>query len=364
MDVLYRKETRLKNSSYYDNPVYINTKRFLFEFLRRTGLCAVFRYLHRNSVLVLAYHDILPQGFPENNVLFGMTVNTEEFEWQLNHIKANYNPISLGQLSAWLAGESFLPPRPVLLTFDDGHNNNLHHALPALRKRQMPAACFVVAGNLGSRHLTWVEDGYDRLMSSAGKEWVTLTGERHVLGTRTEQFAACSRFFRLFQTLSEEEQDQEMENLRSQLPLEDDGARFPTRFEFLAATELRILCENNVEIGAHTMTHPILSTLKSQTAQSEIVGSKLRLEEAAGKSVTAFAYPFGMPGADFTERDKDFVREAGFSLAFSGVTGFISRDKDRFSLPRIGVGRMSRAHFVATITGTLDALKHVAGKVT
>ena len=332
------------------------------EMLYRSGLCVLSRRCHKDSVLVLMYHDILPPGFPDRNVLFGMTVNTEEFGWQLDHIKAHYNPISLKQLCAWLAGQGALPPRSVLVTFDDGHTNNLHYALPALQKRGMLAVCFIVAGNLGERHLIWVEEGYSRLMSSNAEMWVSLDGQRHVLKSFHDRAAACSYFFRLLQKLPEEDQQKEMTNLRRQFPVEEDGGRFRTRFEFLSHAQLRSLNGSNIEIGAHSMTHPVLATLRVERARAEIVGSKLRLEGATGAAINAFAYPFGQPGADFGDRDKDLIREAGYKVAFSGMPGFVNRDSDVFCLPRIAVGRMSRARFVATITGALETLKQFVGR--
>jgi peptidoglycan/xylan/chitin deacetylase (PgdA/CDA1 family) len=348
--------------SYYDNQIYIQGKEFLYIALLRSGLCAVSRRRYRNSVLVLTYHDVLPSGFPEDNVLFGMTVNTEEFEWQLDHIKAHYTPIGLEQFLSWIAGSGSLPPRPVLITFDDGHTNNLHYALPALKKRDMPAVFFVVAGNLGERHLVWVEEGYGRLMAATGQSWVSLDGQHHALNTIQERATACSYFFRLFQAFSEDAQQREMESLRQQLPFELDGSQFPTRFEFLSPAELRALSENKIAIGAHSMTHPVLSTLNSERAREEIAESKTRLEQAIGVPVQAFAYPFGQPVLDFGEREKEYLKEAGFRVAFSGATGFVNRDHDLFSLPRIGIGRVSRAQFIANISGTLSTLKHMLGR--
>ena len=75
--------------SYYDNRIYIEAKQFFFKALVQSGLCALSRRRRRNSVLVLIYHDILPPGFPSDNVLFGMTVNTEEFDWIKLHPSAS-----------------------------------------------------------------------------------------------------------------------------------------------------------------------------------------------------------------------------------------------------------------------------------
>ena len=343
--------------SWYDNPWYLRAKRLLFESLFRSGALSLFRFFHRKSVLVLTYHDVLPEGFPENNPLFGMAVTTAEFDWYLDYLHRHYNPISLSQFTDWLLRNKPLPPRPVLITFDDGHRNNLQYALPLLRKRNTPAVCFVIAGSLGAHKQTWVEEGYYRILFTRASAWQLTTGESISLATKQERSAACSRFFSLFRTIPEERQQQEMENLRSQLSIDSDGREFPDRFEFLGTSELKQLRQVNIEIGAHTVSHPIFATLSEQRVKEEVGSSRAILESATGSGIRAFAYPFGMPEIDFLPRDSELVKQAGFEIAFAANDGFVDRSADPFALPRFGIGRMTRAQFAATISGALTFLK-------
>lgn len=344
--------------SWYGKPWYIRAKQLLFECLYRCGVPRVFRLLQRKSVLVLTYHDVLPPGFPEGNPLFGMTVSTDEFEWQLDYVQKHYNPISSRQFTEWLLGAGSLPPRPVLVTFDDGHRNNLQYSLPSLQKRHIPAVCFVVAGNLGERKLTWVEEGYYRILFTRAPAWQLTTGESLPLKTKEEKSAACGRFFGFFRTLPEDAQQKEMVHLRGQLWVEEGDHQFPGRFEFLDASDLRLLRQNGIEIGAHSISHPVFATLNEQRVRDEVAVSKSRLEAALGTPIAAFAYPFGMPGIDFSRRDSQIVRQAGFSIAFAAHDGFVRRNSDHFALPRFGIGRMSRAQFAATVSGALSFLKN------
>jgi peptidoglycan/xylan/chitin deacetylase (PgdA/CDA1 family) len=64
----------------------------------------------------------------------------------------------------------------------------------------------------------------------------------------------------------------------------------------LSADEVRELAEAGWELGAHTMTHPDLSTLDYQACREEIEGSKVALEAIGGVRVQTFAYPFGRYG--------------------------------------------------------------------
>jgi peptidoglycan/xylan/chitin deacetylase (PgdA/CDA1 family) len=347
--------------SWYSNPLYVRSKQWLFDFLFRSGLLSFFRFLRRHSVLIAIYHDGLPAGFPEDNPLFGMTVSVEEFAWQIHYFKKHYNPISFQQFSDWYFRGHALPPRPVLITFDDGHANNLRFALPVLQQEQITAVCFVLTGELGSSRQTWFEDAYYRLMFSKVQSWSLRNGECWPLQTRQQRAAACGRFFSLCRTLSEAEQKQELRLLQSQLPVPAiavDG-ELGGRFEFLSHEDVRRLSENGIEIGSHTITHPILGALEPENARCEIADSKSALERLLGKTVRAFAYPFGAPGLDFMPRDEALVKESGYALAFAGEGGFVTRSSNQFALPRIGIGRMTRAQFAATVAGAVDSLKRV-----
>ncbi len=230
------KETYRKSvaQQLYDNPLYVGAKRGLFDLLFRSGLVNLFRLRRRNSVLVAIYHDVLPAGFPEGNPLFGMTVSVEEFDWQMAYFKEHYSPITFQQFSEWYFRGAALPRCPVLITFDDGHANNLRFALPVLQKHQITAVCFVLTGEMGACRQTWFEDAYYRLMFSASRSWRLRDGERWQLETSEQRAAACGRFFSLCRTLSEAEQQEELESLRNQLPVAQPDGDFRDRFRFLS----------------------------------------------------------------------------------------------------------------------------------
>ena len=98
--------------------------------------------------------------------------------------------------------------------------------------------------------------------------------------------------------------------------------------------QIKRLRDEGMEIGGHTVNHPILTGLREQEARAEIVNGKRRLEEITGAPVTLFAYPNGKPGRDYGPREVELVREAGFTAAVSTIGGVANRDSDIFQLPR------------------------------
>jgi peptidoglycan/xylan/chitin deacetylase (PgdA/CDA1 family) len=100
--------------------------------------------------------------------------------------------------------------------------------------------------------------------------------------------------------------------------------------------QIKRLYDEGMEIGGHTVNHPILAVLDAQEARAEITGGKHRLEEITGAPVTLFAYPNGKPGEDYGPRDVELVKKAGFAAAVSTRSGVAGRGSDVFQLPRFG----------------------------
>jgi peptidoglycan/xylan/chitin deacetylase (PgdA/CDA1 family) len=102
----------------------------------------------------------------------------------------------------------------------------------------------------------------------------------------------------------------------------------------LTGDMIRSMARQGIEIGAHTISHPILTKLNDESARFEIAESKRQLEAITGKQVRYFAYPNGKPGIDFHESHMAMAREAGFDAAFSTAMGAAGSQHDRFALPR------------------------------
>jgi peptidoglycan/xylan/chitin deacetylase (PgdA/CDA1 family) len=109
---------------------------------------------------------------------------------------------------------------------------------------------------------------------------------------------------------------------------------------------VRSLDANGMEIGAHTVTHPILARLDAARASDEIRQSKLRLEAITGKPVKLFAYPNGKPGRDYGREHVGMVKELGFEAAVSTAWGVANAQSDAFQLPRFTPWDKSPGKFV------------------
>jgi peptidoglycan/xylan/chitin deacetylase (PgdA/CDA1 family) len=113
----------------------------------------------------------------------------------------------------------------------------------------------------------------------------------------------------------------------------------------MKATELGKLIEDDlVTIGAHTMTHPHLSSLSPSAQSTEIVSSKEQLERITGKPVLTFAYPYGQAN-DFADDTVRAVAQAGFVAACSTIPGVVQAGDNPLRLGRCEIGNWDRDRF-------------------
>jgi peptidoglycan/xylan/chitin deacetylase (PgdA/CDA1 family) len=101
-----------------------------------------------------------------------------------------------------------------------------------------------------------------------------------------------------------------------------------------------------MQIGAHTVSHPILAKLDNRQAADEIARSRDGLQALLGERVSLFAYPNGKPGTDYLPHvHPGIVRELGFDAAVSTRWAAARRGDDVFQIPRFTPWDRSRGRF-------------------
>jgi hypothetical protein len=149
--------------------------------------------------------------------------------------------------------------------------------------------------------------------------------QRHVIFRSVHQ---------LLKSLDEDERLKVLQDLAAWACL--DTAVRPTHRVLSAAEVVRLAEGGLVHMGAHTMTHPVLSRLSPAKQRAEIKQSKAHLEEILGRPVTSFAYPHGLK-ADYTEETIAIVRETRFECACAAFPGIVRPGMDVHQLPRFVV---------------------------
>ncbi len=258
------------------------------------------------EALILLYHRVAE--LPSDPCL--LCVTPERFAEQMEILMRHTHPLRLQELIRAVQENRSLPSRSVVVTFDDGYADNLSHAKPLLERFGIRATVFVTAGYLeGSREFWW--DELERLVSQKSSYW---------------------SFYHRLRRREEGERQAVLNGLRDRAEVESLAR--PTH-RILSPEELLSLAEGEwIEIGAHSMTHPVLSNLPVSAQWEEIRQSKNRLEEILGSSIKSFAYPYGSR-QDYSDDTVQLVREAGFESACSNFSGLTRSGKDLFQLPRM-----------------------------
>jgi len=127
-------------------------------------------------------------------------------------------------------------------------------------------------------------------------------------------------------------------------------------------SQVREIGGRGIEIGSHTVTHPLLKFKKLEDVRHEIRSSKDTIEYKLGKPVTSFAYPYAFPETDrdFRERLRGFLEEAGYENGVSTILGTASRSGDRYFMKRLPANsRDDLRLFRAKLEGGYDWLHTV-----
>jgi len=329
----------------------------------------------RGGLSVITYHGVLPEGYQSSDsVLDGNLVSAQSFRRQLRRLKTHYQVVSPEDMLTWLEqGGGDLAPRSVLLTCDDGLLNTLTDMLPILHEEGLSCLFFVTGLSAGEvPRMLWYEELYRLLLSGrSGPVLFKTLGIRTDLGGASQRRVLWWQLVRALSRCPPKARDSFVQNARLQLGLpegwqeamtNDDSLR--RRFFLLTRTELKRLAANGMCIGAHTMSHPVLSQQSAEAALVEIQESRSALENALGTRVWAFAYPFGDPSS-VTPRDTQLAERAGFRCAFVNFGGGFGAELPHFAIPRVHVSAgMGSAEFEAHVSGFYQAFRgyRIAGQ--
>jgi peptidoglycan/xylan/chitin deacetylase (PgdA/CDA1 family) len=127
--------------------------------------------VRKARVPILMYHYV--GGLPANPDIYrvDLTVTPDKFEAQLAYLQtAGYTGITLEDLVRHLAEGAPLPPKPIILTFDDGYIDNLLYAFPLLRQYGFPGTFFVITGFLDEGRPGYISWEQARLMQEGGMD--------------------------------------------------------------------------------------------------------------------------------------------------------------------------------------------------
>lgn len=289
---------------------------------------SAFGLLHRLTtprLSILIFHRV----HAHTDELFPQEIDASQFERLMRFVARSFRVLSLADAVAGLE-QGTLPPRALVITFDDGYADNAQVALPILQRCGLVASFFVSSGFLDGGRM-WNDSVIEIVRACARSELdLAFLGQgRCSLAGPQEKTGAILTLLSAIKYLTLGEREEAISRL-----LAASGVPALPGDLMMRSEQVRELHRAGMEIGAHTVNHPILTTLTPAQAEGEISSGRNRLQEIIDAPVELFAYPNGKPMRDYDQSHVALLRRLGFRAAVSTAPGVARVGDGLFELPR------------------------------
>lgn len=288
---------------------------------------------HRGRLIILTFHRILSRTDP----LLAGEPDIQEFRRWMTWLRDYCNVIALPEAAQRLS-EGTLPERAACITFDDGYANNLELAAPVLQEMGLPATFFITSGAIEAG-VMWNDQVIEAVRFGSGSlDLKKLELGTVPISTLAEKTAAIGRILDKLKYRS----------VGERAPLIDtimiEAGHIAAR-QMMTEEDVAKLASQGFDIGAHTVSHPILAAEPLASARREIFDSCEWVARITNSKPRSFAYPNGRQGIDYNADHVKAVAEAGFQAAVTTEWGAAGSSSNRFELPRISLWEHDRKLF-------------------
>lgn len=297
------------------------------------------KLLSKNKLLILNYHRVQDK----DSLFFESDIDQHSFAWQMHLISRYLTPTGLTHALQKLKHNQ-LPGSSIVVTFDDGYKDNVSAALPILQNNKVPATFFIATGFLNDG-MMWNDVLIEsiKLTQQGNINLIHLGMADYPLHSKAEKLYAIEKIvqFVKYKNLTEREHLVTKINkicsvvLHKDLMMNDD--------------DIIQLFQSGMEIGGHTVNHPILSSETNDIIKREIAEGKVYLETLLKTPLTLFAYPNGKSNKDYETKHVKMLRESGFDFALTTNWGFNSKNTEPLELNRFTPWDNSRITFLLRI---------------
>jgi peptidoglycan/xylan/chitin deacetylase (PgdA/CDA1 family) len=272
--------------------------------------------------VIIAYHRVVPMApeklYPFDSGLISAT--PENFDWQLRFLRRNFDVVSFSDVVNYLDRGQRLPRRPVIITFDDGFDDNYHVAYPLLRSHGLPATFLVCTGYIGRQETFWFDElAHLVIRVPAGSielaDGISIPIADEVCSRRR----AVNDLLRTMKNLSDARRREFLQHFYNQYGSYRDPSALRQSLP-MTWPQIIEMSAGGMEFGSHSVSHPILSSLDDASLAQEMSGSKQELESRLEKRIDVISYPEGSHAA-FDARVMHAAVTAGYRLGCSYMPG-------------------------------------------
>jgi len=272
---------------------------------------------------MLYYHHV----FSTKNPYHPDDLTSADFETQISFLAKYFNILPI-EYAMTLLKQGELPPKALVISFDDGYEDNYTNAASILDKHNCPATFFIASQGIESGYL-W-NDIIEQALKKTQKKSISKAIIDHSIkiSTKSEKQEA-------FKTLTSRLKFENHQTRSEKITLlTEELAVFDFNKTMMDARQIADLHRRGFTIGAHTHSHTILATETHDLAEQELIENKNSLESIIGSKVNYLAFPNGLFDRDFYKEHCDTASRLGFHAAFSTNDGGALSDTHLFRVPR------------------------------
>jgi len=330
-------------------------------FAKNTSILPWMRRSCANGVTILMYHKVLPEKLIPSYPFRNLVVDASTFDCQMAWLADHFDVITVRDAMGYLDGSKSNGQKKrrnkACVTFDDGYLDNFVYAAPILEKHGLRATFFVTTGFVEGESM-WFDRAALAWNHDAGACIARAARTAPDLRDALSGVASLEAWLDFLKKLSGTTR-----NLM--LDATDESIVSTGRiFDAMNPDQIRALSDRGHEIGAHSVTHSMLTYLDGESLRYEMQRSKALVHEWTGAQSDGFCYP----GGDCNSQVIAAARDAGYQYACTVRRGMASDVSDRLALPRRGILSSSRYGmtvdgFEAEVLGWHDLVRTMARKM-
>jgi len=288
---------------------------------------------------VLLYHGVSQYNNFQGIENFSKKhISRKLFFKQMLFLKKNCNVISINELEKYKK-EKIIKKNTVIISFDDGFENNFKVAAPILKKFNLPCIFYISSGMIGKNDMFWV-DKIEDIINRTKIKYIDIILHKKIrfsLKSKLEKIKAVEQIKKYCKNISAIKKDKLINSLSNVLKIKPNN-KYSKNYRIMNWQQIKKLASNNLfEIGGHSFNHDILTRLPVSKMKRSIKQSITLLEKKLNKKIKHYSYPEGQ-STDYNNEIKKYLKSLGIKICPTAINGVATLDEDNFEIKRIMVG--------------------------
>lgn len=326
-------------------PSYIKSiaRKYLYPTIVNSGLASILANFSKNNFIILNYHGVM------DYVDYNISVNhmdVAQFEHQINFLSSHFNLLSEEEFLYNYKHNKFSKKKSVLLTFDDGYENNFKFAFPILKKHNAPATIFLISSLIDSDKPTWydlVDNSKNLFQVPSNSSKINDLGIE--LGISNPSDLTFSNFKNKLKSKSISQKEKVLTKYLEIIGFDSLQKTDAKYWKMLSSEQIQTMQHSGlITFGSHTVNHPNLDQIDESDLIMELRDSKIQLEKIVGKPVNSIAFPDGA----YNEKVKEFSLNEGYKTLFAVDYRCNSDENDQSIYNRYSISNTTTAESVLT----------------